>query len=219
MFWSSSASVRPLAFACQWLRMAQSLFRSTAIACNCVVFLVAPIFVISLLSPALMVQSLAMGGAVLVWKVSRRGPIAFLPLSIAATLIAYGGTWWMYSDMEREHARLRSVYPFESMTDHVPAPKPRAIDATLPAATTERLSRLEGSLDLQSGHYRGFLLRELHEDAVGLFINNSGFGFRRTPGPRRVQSGRQEVDGAGTRSARRTVLGTMVSRRGLTSAR
>src|SRR5262245_30975160 len=52
-------------------------------------FLLGPVLLM-VAFPAVMLQALLICGAAIVWRVSRRGPSSFLPLSCGATLVAYG---------------------------------------------------------------------------------------------------------------------------------
>lgn len=129
--------------------------------------------------PALVFQSVLLCVAAILWRATRRGPSFFLPLSCGATLIAYGLSGLLVLQTEWVYARLRARYPYESMEGRLPVPRGAATDATPPPATARRLARLEEDLPRHVGGMRGHLLKELHEDAVGLFINNPGFGATR----------------------------------------
>jgi hypothetical protein len=61
----------------------------------------------------------------------------------------------------------------------VPVPKRDARLAPLAGAPAQRLDRLEEAVQSQSGNYRAWQLEQLHEDAIGLFINSPGFGVGR----------------------------------------
>jgi hypothetical protein len=65
------------------------------------------------------------------------------------------------------------------MEQRVPVPKRDARLAPLAAAPAQRLDRLEEVVQSQSGNYRAWQLEQLHEDAIGLFINSPGFGVGR----------------------------------------
>jgi hypothetical protein len=84
---------------------------------------------------------------------------------------------------DREYARLRALYPFESMEDRLPVPKPDPGPVVRSAATLQRLIELEEEIGDRAGGYRGFQLKRLHEDTVGLFINSPGFGVARMGNP------------------------------------
>jgi hypothetical protein len=148
----------------------------------CLTFTFAPFFAMCILPPVA-IQSLLLAGAVGIWRVSRRGPRFFLRLSGAATLAAYACAAWLAWQSEHEYARLRSIYPFESMEQRVPAPKHEAHAALLVGAPAQRLDRLEQAVQSESGDYREWQLRQLHEDALGLFINSPGFGVARMMRP------------------------------------
>jgi hypothetical protein len=146
------------------------------------VFAFGPIFMMFFL-PAVAIQGLLLAGSVVVWGVSRRGPRHFLRLSGAATLAAYACAAWLAWLSEHEYGRLRGTYPFESMEQRVPVPKHEARDALLAGASAQRLNRFEDAVQNQSGSYRDWQLKQLHEVAIGLFINSPGFGVARMMHP------------------------------------
>lgn len=143
--------------------------------------LVSSFFLMCLL-PALTVQSVLLAGAVVVWRSSRRSPSFFLPLSCGATLLAYGVSGLLVLGTEREYARLRVRYPYESMEGRLPAPKPATDGAARHPDTIERLARLEGAIGDHANGYREYQLKRLHEHAVSLFIASPGFGVSRMGG-------------------------------------
>jgi hypothetical protein len=140
--------------------------------------IVLPFFMMCVL-PAVALQSIFSVVAVIIWRMSRRAPSFFLPLSIAAMLIAYGLAGILVVQSEREYARLRSLYAFESMEERVPAPQPLTRGTPVPIEVTQRLARLEDAIPEQEGGWRASQLKRLHESAVELFINNPGFGMAR----------------------------------------
>jgi hypothetical protein len=148
----------------------------TIVLCLAIAF--GPIFLMLFL-PGVAIQALLLVVSVVVWGVSRRGPRLFLKLSGAATVCAYACAAWLAWQSQHEYARLRSVYPFESMEQRVPVPKRDARLAPLAGAPAQRLERLEEVVQSQSGNYRAWQLEQLHEDAIGQFINSSGFGVGR----------------------------------------
>jgi hypothetical protein len=150
----------------------------TMIACSSVAFMLGPLFLMCIL-PAVALQALLLCGVVFVWRVSHRGRFFFLPLSCGATLVAYGISGMMVLQSEREYARLRARYPYESMEGRLPAPNPLHDGAPLLPATAERLSRLEAEIPEYTNSYREYQLRMLHEHTVELFINSPGFGIAR----------------------------------------
>jgi len=85
----------------------------------------------------------------------------------------------MVVQSEREYARLRVRYPYESMEDRLPIPRAVPGGVPLALASAQRLSRLEEGLFYHANGFREFQLRTLHEDAVALFINSPGFGIAR----------------------------------------
>jgi hypothetical protein len=150
----------------------------TVMACSCAVFLIGP-SVLGCILPAVALQALLLCGAAGVWRWSRRGPSFFLPLSCGATLIAYGLAWILVLHSEREYARLRDLYPYESMADRLPAPQAVPGGNPLLPATAARLSRQEERFPEQLNGWRESQLRRLHENAVELFIDSPGFGIAR----------------------------------------
>ena len=150
----------------------------TMIVCSSVAFAVGPFFLMCVL-PAVAIQALLLCGATIVWRATRRGPSFFLPLSCGATLVAYGLAGMMVLGSEREYARLRVLYQYESMEGRLPVPQAVPGGAPLLPATAERLSRFEGVFPEHANGYREFRLRALHEDAVALFIHSPGFGASR----------------------------------------
>jgi hypothetical protein len=148
----------------------------------CLTFTVAPLFMMCIL-PTVAIQSMLLAGAVGVWRLSHRDPRFFLRLSGAATLAAYlcaAGLAWQ---SEHEYARLRRIYPFESMEQRVSAPRREVRDAPLARAPAQRLNTLEEMVQRESNSYRGWQLEILHEDAIGLFVNSPGFGVARMMHP------------------------------------
>lgn len=129
-------------------------------------------------APATMIQSLCLVIAVVAWRLSGRGPGVFFRWSLAATAVAYGLAGILVYQGEREYARLRRLYPYESIEARLPLLPAEGVAPSLSAASTARLDRLEDRLP-SWGAYRASRLRELHENAVGLFINSPGFGIAR----------------------------------------
>ena len=109
-------------------------------------------------------------------RVKLRGPAFFRSLSLGATLIAFGIPTVMAIQNERDYARLRVRYPFESMEDRLPTPKPSSRETPPTPAPLSRLSQPEEQL---GGRLRSLRLKRLHEDAVGLFVRSFGFGVGR----------------------------------------
>lgn len=121
--------------------------------------------------------------ALLVWPVARRKVSRFLPLSVAAFAIAYGVAGWHAIEQQAAASRLRAKYPFESMADRVPEPRPD-LRAPLNAAAGARLNDFEQVVQSEArGTFRNYQLQRLHEDTVGAFVNSPGFGVARMMGP------------------------------------
>jgi hypothetical protein len=148
------------------------------IVCSSLAFLVGPFFLMCVL-PAVALQALLLCGATIVWYERGRDPASFLRLSCGATLVAYGLSGIMVLGTEREYARLRARYPYESMEGRLPLSGFIPGDTPLPPETVQRLTRLEENLSDHGTGYREYQLRTLHEHAVSLFINSPGFGVAR----------------------------------------
>jgi hypothetical protein len=127
------------------------------------------------------IQGVLTAVLVIAWRRSGRAPSLFLRLSCGTTMLAYIVPCWFAWESEREYARLRARFPYESMETRLLEPKPRASDPPLAAAASRRLDRIEAEIALDDGRswYREAQLRRLHDDAVGLFINSPGFGVAR----------------------------------------
>ncbi len=140
----------------------------------CAVFWVG--FAIVPFFPVVFLQSLLIALAALGWRYSRRGAFFFLLFSCAATLTAYVpagiGIW----KSQREYARLRSLYPYESMVARAPKSRKISGDEAPSAKSLARLSRLDDSVSQDLNGFREWQLMRLHEEAVELFINSPGFG-------------------------------------------
>jgi hypothetical protein len=148
----------------------------------CAALALGPFFMMCVLPPVA-IQGLLLALAVVGWWISRRGPLLFLRLSCAATLVAYGIAGRIAWQDLRENARLRDRYPYESMDERLPVPKRDPHQAVLSPTTAGRLSRLEETIESDRNWVREMQLRMLHEDAVGLFINSPGFGVARMMRP------------------------------------
>ena len=127
--------------------------------------------------PPLGIQGLLLAVAAIAWRASGRGPTYFLKLACGTTLVTYAlvGRWAWQSNLE--YARLRALYPFESIETRLPAPKADPLTAPLTAEASMRLNELEsvfGTGGLRTSH-----LERLHDHAVSLFIESPGFGFSR----------------------------------------
>ena len=142
----------------------------------CLVFLMGPPF-FNLYLPGVALQAVLSFFALLERRSARLGPSYFLKLSVAATLIALGVTGVQVFQTERGYAQLRARYPFESMEERLPTPKPSPREKPV---ALDALG-LFASLEYFDGGYRSYQLKMLHEDAVGLFIDSAGFGFSRMP--------------------------------------
>jgi hypothetical protein len=102
-----------------------------------------------------------------------------LPVSLAATAVAYGIATCLALETEQEYARLREQFPYESMEERLPPPKLGSPAVSLPEEAARRLAHLEESLGDQAGGFRAYLLQQLHDETVRLFVNSPGFGVAR----------------------------------------
>lgn len=133
--------------------------------------------------PAVTIQGLLTIAAVIAWRCSGRPPALFIGLSCAAAVIAYSfAGWWAWQD-QREFARLRKLFPYESMEARVPAPQQSAGATKLTQAAAHRLDKIEKQIEFAGDTVRTWELELLHEDAVGLFVNSPGFGVARMMRP------------------------------------
>jgi hypothetical protein len=128
-------------------------------------------------APAVMLQSLLLLVAAVLWRRSGSGAAAFFPYSLGATVVAYGLAGILVFMSEREYARLRLLHPYESIEDRLPALKSDSPPPPVSSAGNARMGRLEERVGW--GWYRERQLRMLHEDALGLFVNSPGFGISR----------------------------------------
>src|SRR5262249_55358553 len=115
----------------------------------------------------------------LVWRWKSSNPKVFLGLSLLATAAAYGLAVYLSLSAMQQFDRLRERFPFESMEDRVPAPRPHSAVSPLPIDTANRLTTLEESV--RDNFLRALGLRQLHEARVWLFVNSPGFGVTRFP--------------------------------------
>ena len=111
----------------------------------CLAVALGPFFV-SCVLPMVAFQGLLLALSVIVWKNSGRGPSYFLRLSCVATLIAFVMAGWLVWKSESEAARLRSLYPYESMEARLPEPRRDPNQNSLTAAAVARLGRVEDEI-------------------------------------------------------------------------
>jgi hypothetical protein len=131
--------------------------------------------------PAVLLQTVLLVGAAFAWRLRGWRAWTFLPLSACATVLAYAlPTWWAYED----YAHLRERFAFVSLEERLPPPKPTP-GAGLQPDAERRLSRMEEEIEAEqapvagAGRLRLTHLRELHENAVSVFVNRPGFGVAR----------------------------------------
>lgn len=140
---------------------------------------------IGLALPPVILLFLGLTAALLAWPLVRRRMPRFLPLSAVATLVAFGRPAWPALVAQVEYARLRARYPYESMEDRAPAPRPDDRPDPLPDPVARRLAEVEQAIEVDGWkHNRAQYLRVLHEETVALFVNSPGFGVGRLRMPR-----------------------------------
>jgi hypothetical protein len=144
-----------------------------------------------LVLPPVVVLYVALAVAMLPWCLSRRRRWLFLPISASALVITFTLAGSSALREQQEYARLRSMFPYESMEDRLPTPRSIYRLEPVPEKTAQRLKLSEGLLTGNSGTLRSYLLEELHEKATELFINSPGFGVTRMypPTERALTSG------------------------------
>jgi hypothetical protein len=156
----------------------------------CAVALSAGPLCVGLFLPPVALLSLCLAAA-LHWPAPRLRPRLFLPASLAATAVAFGVPLWFVAVTEREYARLRQEYPYESMEARL-AVAPPVSGGRLTDAAEQRLARIEGRLETGPNSWRAYHLRRLHEDTTALFVNSPGFGVARSFRPSAASLARDE---------------------------
>lgn len=151
------------------------------IVCGAVA-IIAPVFVVSVVSPVVIYVFAALAIALGVWWLVRQRLRTFLPLLLLAVAIPYG---LPARDALKGHAvreQFLSKYPLESLTERVPEPRADYRHAPLTSGVLLTLNRIEAQADREAspGQLRKYILQELHERSVRAFVNNPGFGVGRT---------------------------------------
>jgi hypothetical protein len=77
------------------------------------------------------------------------------------------------------YVRLREEFPYQSIEERLPSVKADLLRNQLPPTTTIHLTRQEEVIEEFSHSTGGFMLRQIHEGRVRLFINSPGFGVSR----------------------------------------
>jgi hypothetical protein len=139
---------------------------------------VGPFFIMCVMPPVAM-QALLLGLALVIWRVSHRDASFFLRLSCGATLLAYALAGILVFRSEQEYARLRRLYPYESMEARLPAMSSGPAEMLLRPASEARLTAIEDRITGYPNGIREDKFRQLHEHAVELFVNSPGFGVSR----------------------------------------
>ncbi len=158
---------------------------SAAIVGIGVVFSALPLFV-GCMFPTVALQAVLLGGALLIWRATKRGPAFFSALSCGATVAAYGVMSLVVLSSQSSSGGLRGRYPYESMEARLPRPDGMSRGAILTPASAERLSRLETKILDEVDRWGGRRERDLgriHEEKLFLFIHSPGFGVMRMQGP------------------------------------
>ncbi len=95
------------------------------------------------------------------------------PVAVGSFLVAYAALGASIVGRQREYARLRAAYPFESMEARLPRPVPPSTPGDW-----GRLERWEREIeDNASGRHR--YLAALHANATRRFVDSAGFGVGR----------------------------------------
>jgi hypothetical protein len=140
-------------------------------------------FACGMFLPPVAIQFVLVFVALLIWRRKSSSPTVFLAWSLLATGATYGIAVCLSLLEVQEYARLRERFPYESMEERLPTPRPLGAAASLPNGNAEWLTVLEGSVDAcpesERGHSRAVHLRRLHEAKVWEFVNSSGFGVAR----------------------------------------
>jgi hypothetical protein len=146
----------------------------------CLVFLIVAFFLGMIIPPVGWLSASLLVG-LMIWKLTSCGPRLLLGLSIASLLLAFAIPTVEGFRAERGFAVLRARYPFESMEGRVPPPKPGSRNPLVLAA--RRSEQDEQDESDRPWNIRSRRLRNLHEDAVGLFVRSYGFGVGRFMSP------------------------------------
>jgi hypothetical protein len=131
--------------------------------------------------PAVALQAVLLIIVLMACSLLRLRPRSFLLLSSLATVAAYPIVAWLALQY---HERLVEQFPYVSMEERLPQAPPRA--GALAAAAARHLDYLEAMIESEGPHTwsekeRVSYLRQLHEDTVGAFIQQEGFGYARMP--------------------------------------
>jgi hypothetical protein len=162
-FWAARPAPHPV----RW-----GVFLGFALPTVCLPVLVRVLPTVVVLLTVLLVVALRL------WPAVRERVSTFVPLSVTAIVIAYGFACLVAMRGQEHYERLRDQYPYESMEDRVPAPKPQSAEGRQVATDVWPLG-MEGELDGHGDGMRSSMLRRLHEDRVREFTNSPGFGVAR----------------------------------------
>jgi hypothetical protein len=132
--------------------------------------------------PPVALQTLLLSLALVAWRAFKLGPGRFALLSITAFATAFGAATWFALDYRQRVERWRDRFPFESVAERLPEPKPWLRPRAMPPATDQRLLRVEGRIN-ERYDLRSSDLTRLHSMAVELFVNSPGFGSGRMTWP------------------------------------
>jgi hypothetical protein len=121
------------------------------------------------------VLAVLLGVSLAVWPRVRHR-VRYTPIAIGCFVIAYGFACFMATGTMAHYDRLREQYPYVSIEDRLPAPRPDSRHAAPPG---EPLTAFEADLTSRRGGSRTSSLRRLHENQVEQFISSPGFGVAR----------------------------------------
>jgi hypothetical protein len=133
-----------------------------------------------LISTVTLMQIALLTVALISWPKIRSRVRSFLPLAIGSTVVAYAIAFVIAANHNRKFDDMRERYPYESMEERVPEPSPAA---PLTTDSDAWLTKFEREADVEQDYSRTAMLRRLHDDTVGLFVNSPGFGVARMMEP------------------------------------
>ena len=144
-------------------------------------FVIGPVFLLMSAFPAVAWQALFLSGLLVVLVARQRGRRLYPPLSIVATVVAYGILVTSAIEKRSVAVAFRKQYPLESLDDRLP-PRPSTGTAQ-PSASSPHLAQLETEISLKSPAWgytpRERALESVHASAVEGFVNAAGFGVGR----------------------------------------
>lgn len=151
-------------------------YRDFAIGCLGLNLCLAMLFAVF---PPVLLLGIVLPLLMLPWYYTTWPPWRFLPVSVLAFVLVFGGATLFALGQRWQRDQLRSEFPFESMEERLAGTSPAEAAVSLARETMGRLENLESNLTEES--YRSHWLRRLHEDSVRDFVASPGFGVSRTP--------------------------------------